>query len=286
MRPAICGSTMASFRLLLCVSFAVAVAACSPDERAGDDPDAGLNPPDASLFVDAAPLADGGPPVAAFTVYVHTKDKLYSLDPDTLTPVLVGDFDAPDDITDLAVAPTDGTIYVISQTQLFTASAVDGHVTLLSDLDGTAQDNVGLTTLPDGKLLATDEDGGVRRIDPATGDVTEIGAFGSGLATAGDLVATADGTMYAISDKGPEGDENTNNWLITVNTGNGKGTMVGQIGYGRVFGAGFVNGKVLAFTATGQIVEIDPVTGAGTLRKSTALEFWGAGVSSLVPGVE
>jgi hypothetical protein len=278
---------MASFRLLLCASFAVAALACSPDNRAGDDdaPDAALDEPDASIFVDAAPLADGGPPVATFTVYVHTKDKLYSLDPATLNPVLVGAFAAPDDITDLAVAP-DGTIYVISQTQLFTASAVDGHVTLVSDLNGTAQDNVGLTTLPDGKLLATDEDGGVRRIDPVTGDVTEIGAFGNGLATAGDLVATADGTMYAISDKGPEGDENTNNWLITVNTANGKGTMVGQIGYGKVFGAGFVDGKVLAFTANGQIVEIDPVSGEGTLKKSTGLSFWGAGVSSLVPGVE
>jgi streptogramin lyase len=290
MRPALCGHTMASFRLLLGVSFlAAALAGCSPDEReTGDDaPDAALAEPDASLFVDAAPLDDGGPPATVFTVYIHTKDKLYTLDPATLSPVLVGAFAAPgsDQITDLAVAP-DGTIYVISQTKLYTADPTDGHVTLRSALNGTAQDNVGLTTLPDGALLATDEDGGVRRIDPATGNVTEIGAFGGGLATAGDLVATADGTMYAISDKGPEGDENTNNWLITVDTANGKGTKVGQIGFGRVFGAGFVDGKVLAFTASGQIVEIDPVTGEGTLKKSTALEFWGAGVSSLVPGVE
>jgi hypothetical protein len=277
-------------RWFVCTLF---LAACAPDTRSGDDdgvaPDAATPlGPDAAPFIDAHPNVDGGSQAAVFTVYVHTKDKLYKLDPDTLAPVLVGSFLPPtaDDITDLAVAPDD-TIYCISKTKLYKADPDDGHLTYLSTLQsGPTAGNVGLTTLPDGKLLATDASGGVRSIDPATGQVHEIGALGGGLATAGDLVAVENGTMYDISDKGPSGDEYTNNWLVTVDPQTGAGTKVGQIGFGRVFGAAFVRGKVLAFTAGGDIVEVDPASGHGTLLKSTGLAFWGAGVSSLVPPVE
>jgi hypothetical protein len=262
-------------------------AACGPGEReAGDDDSGGADAavPDAAPFVDGQPLADAGPD---FTVYVHTRDTLYTMDPTTFAVTMVGSFGTGDDlITDLAVGP-DGTVYAISKTMLYTVNPGSGAATTVATLSsGPVAGNVGLTFLPDGQMLATDKSGGVRRIDPANGQVTEVGAFGGGFATAGDLVAVDDGTMYAISDEGPVGDEFTNNWLLTVNTATGAASPVGQIGFGQVFGAAFIGGKVLAFTKTGQVVEIDPQTGAGTLKSTQAIEFWGAGVTPLVPGVD
>lgn len=212
-------------------------------------------------------------------MYAHSRDTLYTIDPDTLTLSRVGTFENGDDITDLAVTP-DGTIYAISKTKLYRVDPVTGRATALADVPGLT--NVGMTFLPDGRLLATDKAGGVRTIDPASGAVTEVGSFGGGYATAGDLVAVADGTMFAISDEGPVGDEFTNNWLLRVDTTTGAASPVGQIGYGRVFGAAFSNGRVYAFTEAGLLVEINPQTGAGTSVRDYPVEFWGAGVTPLV----
>jgi streptogramin lyase len=183
-------------------------------------------------------------------------------------------------MNDLAVTP-DGALYTISSNALYSVEAATGKATFVADVPGV--DNVGMTFLPDGTLLATDQAGGVRRVDPANGNVTEIGAFGGGYATAGDLVAVLDGTMYAISDMGPVGDEYDNNVLLTVDTATGVAAPVGQIGYGRVFGCAYANGHVFAFTADGNLVEIDRTTGQGTLLRSyPGIAFWGAAVTPLV----
>ncbi len=281
-------------RRLLALNILLTLAACAPETReAPGDVDAGSAPPaDAaatpdSAFVDAGPLLpDAGP--EQYVVYVHTKDTLYTMDPTSFALSLVGPFNAPgsDQITDLAVAK-DGAIFVISKTKLYRADASDGHVTLVASLSSSpSAGNVGLTFLPGGDLLATDKTGGVRSINPTTGTVTEHGTFSDGFTTAGDLVAVADGTMYAISDHGPGGAATfSNNWLIKVNPSNAMATQVGQIGVGGVFGAAFINGTVLVFTKLGDIYEVNPVTGVGTQKATTGIEFWGAGVSPLVPGV-
>jgi streptogramin lyase len=259
--------------------FAVLIAACAPSPS--DDPDAAGGTTDADVpGIDAAPRIDGAPPVAQ--MFVHTPDTLYVIDDQEFALTLVGPFGldkSEGGITDMAVTP-DGTLYGISNAKLFTLDADTGAASYVADVSGLT--NVGLTFLPDGTLLATDQDGGVRRIDPASGVVTEVGAFGGGYATAGDLVAVANGTMYAISDKGPVGDEQDNNVLLTVDTGTGVATGIGQIGYGGVFGCAVANNKVYAFTRDGDVIEIDPTNGTGTLRRSYAgTAFWGAGVTPL-----
>lgn len=215
-------------------------------------------------------------------MYAHSRDTLYIVDPVTFDVTTVGPFNAlgGDFITDLAVTP-DGTIYGISNTKLYRVDP-SGQAIFVADVAGVS--NVALTFLPDGTLLASDASGGVRSIDPATGAVIEIGAFGGGYATAGDLVAVADGTMYAISDQGLP-DAFTNNILLTVDPSTGVASPVGQIGYGRTFGAAYTNGHVYAFTSIGEIIEIDPMTGAGTPVRTHALEFWGAAVTPLVPPI-
>lgn len=255
---------------------------------------AGCGPSDrSSMTVPAADAGDDGdgdgvgdsdarrPQVAE--MYVHSRDSLYVVDDQNFDLVPVGSLGMPDGegLTDLAVTP-DGSLYGISGVSLYEVSPVTGSVTHIGMVPGEL--NVGLTFLPDGTLLATDKQGGVRTVDPDTGDVNEVGAFGVPYATAGDLVAVADGTMYAISDQGPNGNEEESNLLLVVDPVSGEAIdAIGQIGYGGVFGCAYAGGKIYAFTDTGDIIEIDRVTGNGSLKRSfDDMSFWGAAVTPIV----
>jgi hypothetical protein len=219
-------------------------------------------------------------PPSLGTIYVHTATTLYTVDPTTYDLTTIGDFGGSDDMTDLAVTP-DGKVYTISKTSVYEVDSASAKATQI--VSGIASSNVALTFNNDGTLLAADQAGAVRVIDPASGDVLDIGTYGTGYDTAGDLVAIADGTMYGVSTKAPTLGSTTN-VLIKVNTSDAKATTVGKIGYTGVFGVAYSGGKVLAFTNTGQIIRIDPTTGTGTLVKThSGIKFWGAGTSPLVP---
>lgn len=264
--------------------FAVAVlvfAACGPDAESYVDAASNPTADAAPMLPDSGPTTDADIPPAK--MFVHTADTLYVVDDVAFDLQTVGSFGLPmseGGVTDLAVTP-DGTIYGITDSKLYRINETTAAATYLADVPGV--ENVGLTFLRDGTLLATDKTGGVRQVNPTTGAVNEIGTFGGGYATAGDLVAVANGTMYAISDQGPVGNEADNNWLLTVNTTNGSASPVGQIGYGGVFGVAVANNKVYAFTRDGEIIEINPTTGAGSLERThSGISFWGAGVTPLV----
>jgi len=247
------------------LSFLVACSGVSPDTSMQGGPDGG------NVQIPPGPVGT--------TVFVHTKDALYSLDDSTFDLVHVGDFGAEESITDLAITP-DGRIFGISAESLYNIDPTTAAATFIANVPGVL--NVGLTFLPNGQLLATDKEGGVREVSPDTGAVSEIGKFGGGYGTAGDLVAVADGTMYAIGEYQDEspGDSDL---LLTVNTGSGVASYVGAIGFGDVFGTAYANGRIYAFTSTGQIIEIDPGTGTGVLVKSYPdVSFWGAAVTPLV----
>ncbi len=255
----------------------IGLTACGPSVSSRVDGGDG----DGASSVDSGPHADALPyPVL---MYVQTADTLYTIDDVSFELTEIGTFqNGGDDITDIAVTPN-GTLYGISNTTLYTIDKDTGEAAWQAEL-GESATNVGLTFLPDGTLLATDQDGGVRQIDPINGNVTERGSFGGGYATAGDLVAVADGTMYAISDEGPYGNEQDDNLLLTINTDTGAYIEeIGPIGYGGVFGCAYDNGHVYAFTRDGLVIEIDRNTGAGTLKRTyDGTAFWGAGVTPLV----
>lgn len=256
--------------------------------------DAFLNPadlakPPKTIVYDLAGLEN------ADTVYVHSGQTLYTMNPTTYDVVEVGAFDvstdAKDDMTDLAVLP-DGRIYTISRTSLYDVNPKTGKATLLMANVSTADgSNVALTTLPDGTLLASDQKGEVRVIDPATKKVTVLGSYGSGFDTAGDLVSVADGTMFGIAKAGP-GTRTDANALIKVDTSNGKAALVGTIettggtGFTGVFGVAYQGGNVIAFTKDGEIIKIDPDTGGAELVKTNpSVKFYGAGSNPLVSPV-
>ncbi|MDB4968878.1 MAG: hypothetical protein JWN44_4567, partial [Myxococcales bacterium] len=240
-----------------------------------------------------------------YTVYAHSNDTLYSVDLMAKSLITVGKFNTPkvgssaDVITDLAVAPND-TIYVVSKTNLYTASATDGHVTLVGPVTVCGMDNVAMTTTPDGKLWVGDFRGAFCRIDTATTPptVTQVGSLGMGMALSGDLVAVSDGTVYGTAYKLADpatGGSNIDNILVKLDTATGQVTSaVGSTGFPKLFGVSYALGKVFAFThdGSGDVITVDPATGAGTLFGSfkdpltmKGIAFAGAGVNSMVPPI-
>jgi len=261
-------------------AFVLAAGGCS--HGVGNIPDMPKGSGDLAGFVnndEDLAIAYDFPPQLGI-IYAHTGTTLYTVDPSSYDLTTVGDFGGMDDMTDLAVTP-DGNVYTISRTSLYKVDTNTGAATQL--FAGIASSNVALTFRDDGTLVAADQAGAVRIIDPSSGNVTELGTYGTGYDTAGDLVAIADGTMYGVSTKAPSLGSNTN-ILIKVNTATAKATSVGKIGYTGVYGVAYAGGRVLAFTSTGQIIRIDPSTGIGTLVKThSGLKFYGAGTSPLVP---
>jgi hypothetical protein len=242
-------------------------------------------------FVDQlAPGAEGSAGAEASTpvdgsggasgkMYAHSGDKLLEIDPTTLQVTLVGSFapNAPH-MNDLAITPN-GEMYVLSSSNLYKVEASTAKITWVAAVAGTS--NVALTFEVKGTLLASDKTGALRRIDPKTGVVTEIGTYGSGLGSSGDLVAIKDGTLYGVDDVSSTA--YYDNQLLTVDPSTGKATVIGSIGFKQVWGLAFWKGTVYGLTKGGDFIAIDPKTGKGTLIKNLPYEFWGAAVTPLAP---
>jgi hypothetical protein len=226
-------------------------------------------------------------PVEKVLVYAHSGSDLFSVDPMTLQFSRVGPFLIPgaqpkylNDVTDIAI-DRDGRI-------------VGTTFDRLLEIDGKTAECKPIATLPPGRsfnglswirtdsgeerLLATTLDGGVFRIDPATGAATTVGQLGAGLRSSGDLVSVASyGTLVTVA--GPGSDR-----LARIDPATGTATIIGDTGFQKVWGLGFWGDRVFGFTNTGQFILIDPKTGAGMLVEAMpAYPFWGAGVTTSVP---
>lgn len=220
-----------------------------------------------------------GPPPDG-TIYAHSPDDLYVVNPSGWTVTKLGSFGVADQITDLAVTPN-GALYAVSFTSLYSVNKTTGKATYVAGVSGSG--NNALTFLPGGDLLAADSSGDLKKLSPSSGTVTPVGNFGAGLSSSGDLVAVASGTLYGVSSTAAGGgDASGNNLLIRVDAASGAATVVGPIGYGSVWGLAYVNATVIGFTTSGQILKIDPQTGAGTLLATRSVAFWGAAMSPLV----
>jgi hypothetical protein len=230
-----------------------------------------------------------------YSVYAHSNDTLYVVDLMAKTLQTVGKFNAPnsDVITDLAVAP-DNTIYVVSETAIYTASATDGHVTKVGTTAACGTKAVALTTLPNGDIWTGDYSGALCKINvsvmpPSVGSPITMG---SGMALAGDLVAVADGTVYGTAIKLNDTTTQNANILVTIDLSTGAVTQKGSTNTPKLFGVSYALGQVIGFThdGTGHVVSINPSTGAAspfaTFKDPTTnqpISFAGAGVNSLVP---
>ncbi len=295
---------------IVVTSICLLVACGSPTRNGGDGSGSvdatGSNAVDApSGTRDGADDGCGGVP-NCYSVYAHSDNTLYVIDLTTKALNTVGPFNAPpagsathDVITDLAVAP-DGTIWAVSETALYTASAADGHVTKQGSLAACGARAVALTFTPAGKLYTGDFKGAICPID-TSGASPVVGApvtLSNGLALSGDLVAVGDGTvfgtLYKLADAANHGTQ-ASNVLGTIDLATGHVTQLGATGFPKLFGVSFAHGMVIGFThdGTGHAVQLDPTTGAGSVYATfldptthMGISFAGAGVNALVPIIQ
>lgn len=267
-----------------CVCVFALVAACGPSGRDGGS-GGGDDGVDASTGSGGGDGGGGGPEVTY--VYAHTASTLYKVDPDTLAITMIGNFRwsaGSDSMTDIAIDKT-GLMLGVSGTSVYRIDPTTAVATKLSS-GLTGQFN-GLSFVPaamigqtgDDVLVGTrNADGIVFRIDPMTGQATQIGNMG-GFSSSGDLVAVTNFGTVQTADNGFSNDR-----LVRLAPNTFAATAVGtDIGYADIYGVAFWKNKIFGFTSSGQFITIDPNTGVGTVVQSNGPAWWGAAVTTSAP---
>lgn len=187
-----------------------------------------------------------------------TRDKLYSIDPQTGTPTLIEDLSVnARGLTSLSYAPQD-----------------------LSDPNSADV------------LVAANDQGDVFSITAGSGTATatKIGSYGTAaggkVVSSGDLIAVRGFGIFATVDVG----SGTEDFLATIDPVTWKATpLPNPTGFDHIFGLGFWNGVIYGFVddgfeaATGRMVTIDPQTGRASLANAGTIRWFGAGVSTSAP---
>jgi hypothetical protein len=242
-------------------------------------------PPD--LAGPPADLAGAHPDLAgAPPVYASDAKTLYSVDPTTWEITRIGSFGISDDVTDIAVLP-DGRLMASTSDMLYTVNLSTGAATaaVSSLVSWLLPSNIeGLSALADGELLLCTKSGDVDTISDLSSNSITLNLIGNlrGFTLGGDVAATGSGALFATADSGG-GATAGNNQLLTVSSSSGRGTARGAIGYGNLRGLVPVGGRLVGFSSTGDIVGIDPTSGAGTrLKQHAGTSFTGAATSPSV----
>ena len=286
------------------------VAACSSEpSRFISDPDASSPAVDAGGATDVGevvdrgviPIRDSGPQLDMTLVYAHSSSVLWAVDPRTNTLRNVGTFSfaagAPPDhsMTDVAVDANGGLVGTTSSAlyRIDTASAACTLIAMLPIPSGVGSAGfVGLTYLPAGTLDPSSEvlvggasNGTYWRIDPSTGIATMLGQMRVGSTTyqlSGDFVSVQGAGTFATV-RTANASSGSPDQLARVNESTGELTLIGSTGFQQIFGLAYYRNTLYGFTNAGQFISIDIMTGRGRMISTPAMQFYGAGVTTLAP---
>lgn len=269
------------------VLFGVALTACGPSNRGG--------------AADAPSQGDAGgdtPTVDTSRVFAHSGGMLYRLNATTLSEVAVGPMTGlgTQSLTDLAIDQNDRMVG-ITLDKLYNIDATTGTVTLIKDLSQAANGFTSLSFVPDPAddtkdiLVTANDQGAVFQIDPATGDATMIGDYGTGAAgkirSSGDLFGVRGVGIFATVDVGNTPGED---FLAKIDPAMGwKATLrPNGTGFDKIFGLGYWGGVIYGFVDLGanmggKMIQIDPNTGVGTQLSTSTVRWFGAGVATDAP---
>jgi hypothetical protein len=236
-----------------------------------------------------APGADAFQPFDGW-IYGHSYFELYRIDPRSLAVIDIGAFQWPtgmdsEMMTDIAVDQDDH-LTGVSFDGVFSIDPMNAKTTYLAPL--TREFN-GLSYVPATELgqtgpdtlVGTTLDGSIWSIDPTSGASTQIGQFGNGLISSGDLVSIKGfGTIATVNMADPDAID----YLARVDfTNGGAATVIGSTGMYDIWGLGFWGGKVYGFVATNEVVGLDLVSGAATTIEKGPMNWCGAGVTTIAP---
>lgn len=228
-------------------------------------------------------------PVEIDEVFGHSADTLYRLDPTTKSVQVVGRFSGCSQIIDIALDESSNIVGATYQALY----RIDKNTAACTQISSGAYPN-SLSFVPKGTLdpnaeaLVGYEGDKYVRINPQTGQKTQVGTLGGGLVSSGDIVSVKGGKTY-LTVKGGSSCNQTD-CLVEVDPATGKMVKnLGSIGYDSVFGLSFWAGKLYGFNDAGQLFEVTIGTQgiASTLisipQKPAGLSFWGAGSTTSAP---
>jgi hypothetical protein len=260
--------------------------ACGPSDRTGNNgqPDAAVVQPDGTITTEPDSR-----------VYAHSGSKLYRVDTATLQPIEIGTMTGlgVQSLTDLAIDKSDR-MFGVTLDKLYTINSTTGATTLVTMM--SVQGNPSLSFMPmdlnnpasDDILVTANDMGDVYKIDQTSGSATKIGSYGTfnnkKVVSSGDLIAVRGFGIYATVDVGTESQD----YLARIDPANNyKATPIGGgTGYDKIFGLGYWKGTIYGFvsgSSTGQMITIDPATGAATEVQSGSVSWFGAGVATNAP---
>jgi hypothetical protein len=219
--------------------------------------------------VDRCPLSHRCDPALGCVAraLVHTPEELLEVDlPGGAVRVL-----APAEVplTDIALHP-DGRTFGISASSLFAIDEADGSARWLAALEAQ---HVALDVHPDGALVAAGERT-VSRIDPDTGVADPFARFPGRFSASGDI-AFVRGRMLVTGTDTPARPSGSDDRLFEVPAAGGTLVELGSVGFACVWALAPFGETLYGFTCNGQLLEIDPETGAGRLLRELGDYFFG-----------
>jgi hypothetical protein len=244
------------------------------------------------------------PPPAPGKVYAHSADTLYLLEPISKQVTMVGTFDCPGSMVDIAI---DKTGKMTGSAAISFNDALGGALVTIDPTSAHCQELsrgpnllTSLTYVPEGTLVANAEalvgyaDDRYVRVDPATGTLTDVGLLnnaasgGTKWISSGDVVSIKDGGTY-LTVKAESGNaDGRGDRIVEVDPKTGALVrIIGATGMDDVLGLGYWGGVAYGFTLAGRLIQIDLTTGAGTVipipNAPPDLMFLGAGTTTVAP---
>ncbi len=201
-------------------------------------------------------------------VYAHTSTQLYLVDPFlgaeefvTTVPSLF-DFD-----TD-----SDGNLFGISSSRfLHRFDETTDSWDRVGDFAGTSGNGFAIDSEGVGYITAGNN---LYTLNLETAESTLVGAMGGGFSSSGDCVVDKSDQLFMTSSGGSVDS------LITISRTTGEGRLIGATGYSGIWGLTAAWGYLFGFTSSGQVLEIDPGTGAATaVHTFSGLGWYGAASS-------
>ncbi|MFT4704241.1 MAG: hypothetical protein ACI81R_001937 [Bradymonadia bacterium] len=192
----------------------------------------------------------------------HSGDALYEIDPFRGTANEVGEVPR---LLDFDTAP-DGTLYGITAEALFSYDERRQRWDEVGQLgvEDFGANGLAIDSTSTGFATASNT---LYRINLETGAAIIVGDMGviegRVVTSSGDCVIDKGDVLYMTS-KDPE-DRDRADDLVIIDSRTGAATLIGQVGFGRVFGLTAAWGYLFGLTVEGELIEIDVNTGEGNL---------------------
>lgn len=201
------------------------------------------------------------------TFLAHDRDTTFAIDPFARTLTLLGDITLVDNASMLDVdRDTDGKLLTVTSNGIYEIRP-NGQLLEVADVSAPTGTN-GMAINDDGELYLTTSDGadsGAWRVDRTVtpANLVEVGGFSNDQVSSGDCVFTKTGDLL-MSIKNPD-NADADDVLVEIDVETGSTTVIGSIGFRRVFGLSASFNGLFGVTQAGEVIEINPNTGAGTL---------------------